>query len=178
MVVNPYQDVPVEHIFHFRDGKKAHNLAALRAALVSMSADEYGHHVDESNNDFANWVEFVYKNKPLADDLRLVSSPKAAVEVLDAELGKYGGDRPADQEVEDLEAPQPAGVQKQSRQLFEPGAQTVPPQVIRTAEGANVATVSTHAVHHFIVKEWVWGFTLGLLLGFVLAASLFHFGVL
>jgi hypothetical protein len=177
-VVDPYQVVPVEHIFHFRDGKKAHNIAALRDAIAVMGADEYAHHVDDANNDFANWVEFVYKNKPLADDLRLVSSPKAAVEVLDAELGDFGGEKAADREVEDLEVPKPSGDQKPSKQLFEAPEISKPPQIIKTATGEHVPSISTHAVHHFIIKEWAWGFILGLLLGFVLAASLFHFGAL
>ena len=69
-MADPFKDVPVEHIFHFSDGKKAHNLHALREAIASMDESTYASHVDEQNNDFANWVEFVYKSKPLADESR------------------------------------------------------------------------------------------------------------
>lgn len=179
-MADPFKDVPVEHIFHFSDGKKAHNLHSLRDAIAGMDESTFASHVDEQNNDFANWVEFVYKSKPLGDDLRLVSSAQATVEVLDAELGAYGGSKDyVDNEVPDLDLPTPSQKEnKEPKGPFEGGDHSQPPQVINTIDGKQTPSVSTHAVHHFIVKEWAWGFVLGLLLGFVLAASLFHFGAL
>lgn len=161
-MTDPTENVAPEHVFHFKDGKKAHNLHDLKDAIRNMDDDTFSHHVDEDNNDFANWVEFVYKNEALAKDLDKVSTRKAMAEVLEAELGAYGGDEPADEPVED------------PNELFS-GKPSQPPQTIDTHDGKQVHTISTQAPHKFIVKEFVWGFIVGILAGIILIASLLYF---
>lgn len=179
------ESVPTEHVFHFRDGKKAHNLKDLRDALEVMSADEFAHHVDDANNDFANWVEFVYRNPSLASDLRKANTDAHMVEIIDVELGRYGG-----QGIDDEPVPEPLAahskhfdVQPQEvdpkKQLFEkPITLTHPPQVITTHTGEQIATISTEAAHKFIIKEMVLGFFAGLMLGIIFMGTLAFYGVI
>ena len=159
-------NVAPEHVFHFQDGQKAHNLHALHQALETMSEETYQHHVDVDNNDFANWVEFVYRNKPLADDLRKAPSQKAMLEVLDGELGKYSGEQVADEPVDD-----PAWL------FSKPAKLSDPPQSLVTADGKVVHSISTEAPHTFVIKEFLWGLLAGALLGFIVFASLLYLGV-
>jgi hypothetical protein len=163
------EKVAPEHVFHFMDGKKAHNLHDLRDAINSMKDDVFAHHVDDANNDFANWVEFVYKNDALAVDLRQVKKASRMVELIDAELGKFSGENIDDEPVPEPEPP---------KQLHEdPVELSKPPQTMVTHDGKVVHAISTDAPHKFIVKEFFWGMLAGLLLGIVLMASLMYFGV-
>jgi hypothetical protein len=166
------QNVPSEHIFHFRDGDQAHNLQDLRDVINTMPIDEYEHHVDQFNNDFANWVEFVYKDPSLASDLRTVTSQKQAIEVLDAELGRYDQLAALNNPVAPI-----ISLSNQSKQLFEePVKPTSPPQIIVSHEGELHPSVSTEAVHKFIVKEFLYGLVMGLIIGLVLMAVFMRLG--
>lgn len=164
---DPIKNVNTEHVFHFEDGKKAHNLKDLRDCIDGMTQSSFSAHVDDANNDFANWVEFVYKKKAVAEDLRKVSSPKESVEILDAELGKYGLPGLEDVPVPDEEKPKPKTAMDRV---------TKPPQSI-THNGTTLHTVSTEDTHKFIVKEFIWGLVAGLLAGILLFASMLYFGI-
>ena len=132
-----------------------------------MDKGTFDHHVDEENNDFANWVEFVYRNKELADDLRKVKDQKSMVEVLDAELGTYSADSVPDPQVDEP-----------SWLFSKPAKISDPPETIMSAEGKLVHAVSTVAPHKFVVKEFIWGFVVGLLVGMLTFASLMFTGVI
>ena len=159
MTDNPYENVPEEHIFHFRDGDQAHNLEDLRNVINDMSDDEFTHHVDPVNNDFANWVEFVYKKPEVAGDMRKVTTQKQTIEVLDAEIGKYSSN--------DMLAPE-----KPKQRHEDPITPTPPPQTIVTHDGEVEQHVSTVATHRFLVKEFFGGLILGLIAGFLLALAI------
>ncbi len=166
MIDNPYDKVPTEHIFHFVDGKKAHNLKDLYEAIKKMDASKFSHHVDSENNDFANWVEFVYKNSEVAKDLRQVTDKKKILEIIGAQIGKYQAqtiveEKPADK-----------------KQLHEePAKVDGPSQVIKSHDGEHVHTISTEAAHKFVLREFLYGAALGLIVGFILAAILARSGV-
>jgi hypothetical protein len=141
--MDPNQSVAPEHVFHFRDGKKAHNLNDLKEVLQTQSDDEFNHHVDANNNDYANWVEYVYKDKTLADELRKMMTRTQMLEKLGENMAE---------------------------QLYaKPIKPTTPPQIMEKPDGTLHPTVSTEHVHKFIVKEFLWGALLGLVVGFILA---------
>ncbi len=152
---HPDKRVPEEHVFHFRDGRRAHSLADLYDAINHMTDDEFNHHVTPDNNDFANWVEFVYHNPSLASELRKVFSKDDTLKVLREEINKF-------------RSPQPHA---------NPVRTTTPPLVLEDHEGKEVHTVNTVAPHHFIIKEFVYGMIFGLVLGLVLVGVLFSLGV-
>ena len=51
--------------FYVCDGSVLKSLAELRSALKKMPDDVYSYHA--SRNDWANWIEFVFGKKDLAD---------------------------------------------------------------------------------------------------------------
>jgi len=163
-MVSPTDNVAPEHVFHFQDGKEAHNLKDLRDVMGDLSDEVLAEHLDDENNDFANWIEFVYKNKELAEDVRKLSDVKQMIEVIDAELGKYGGEKLHDQAV------------PQKKSIFsDPGKYSHVPQTIKVPGEGDYHTVSTEDHHKFIVKEMIWGFILGFIVGMVLILALLHF---
>jgi hypothetical protein len=51
--------------FYVCDGSVLKSLAELKAALKTMPDDVYNYHA--GRNDWANWIEFVFGKKQLAD---------------------------------------------------------------------------------------------------------------
>jgi hypothetical protein len=204
MTINPETNVAPEHVFHFSDGKKAHNLKDLKKAMASMSSETFAHHVDNVNNDFANWVEFVYKNPELANSLRSSTSQQDMAKVLDLAIGKFidtlvedaFGDSssssiPSAQSMS-MSTPQTTPVsppvdkkesaeEKSDAAAKQPFAEQVklssPPQTMLDTDGKLVHSISTEAPHLFIIKEFFLGVAFGFLLGFILIASLLLAGV-
>ena len=63
-------DMPEHKWFYFKHGKRASNIEELKNILESISESEFTHHVTVNKNDFANWVEHVFGEKKLANDMR------------------------------------------------------------------------------------------------------------
>jgi len=49
-------NAPPEKAFYLRDGRTLNNLLELVDALENMGDDVFAFHVNESKNDFANWI--------------------------------------------------------------------------------------------------------------------------
>ncbi len=56
--------------FHAIDGAEIRSILGLADALGEMSDDTYYHHVNQDNNDFANWINAVFNEKALAQDMK------------------------------------------------------------------------------------------------------------
>lgn len=162
-MTDPNAKVPEEHIFQFRDGAQAHNIKDLRAIISKMPDDEFTHHVDELNNDFANWIEFVYKDPALAADLRRVKTRKHTLEVLDAEIGVYENNH--------------LGAEKY-QPFAEPIKPTPPPQTMEAHDGEIHHTISAESTRKFIVKEFIYGMVLGIILGAIIIHLLYQGGII
>lgn len=65
-------EAPQEHHFMLRDGKKIKTVYQLIDELEMMNEDLFKHHVNEHRNDFANWIEHVFDERSLADELRYI----------------------------------------------------------------------------------------------------------
>ena len=61
MHINP------EHYFILADGGVIKSLEELNIILKSIDPKIFEYHVNDSKNDFANWIRYVYKSKRLAD---------------------------------------------------------------------------------------------------------------
>jgi len=72
-------DVKEEHTFWLNNGKSLSNLKELYKELRRMDDKTFSHHVNESKNDFYNWVKDVYNNKKLSDDLLECTSKEAVL---------------------------------------------------------------------------------------------------
>ncbi|HLP79112.1 MAG TPA: hypothetical protein VK158_00595 [Acidobacteriota bacterium] len=80
--------VPDHVAFVRQNGNRLHSLTALREALFGMNDAEYAHHVNQSRNDFANWIENIFADKQLANKLRHTTDKYGAIRVLDEELAE------------------------------------------------------------------------------------------
>ena len=72
-----------ESVFYVSDGKVITDLEELGHALDEIADSVFEHHVNDSKNDFANWIEGVFKEKELAKVLRSTTSKdRNVIEVL------------------------------------------------------------------------------------------------
>jgi hypothetical protein len=67
-----------ETCFWTTDGEILHDLKDLCDAFDRMSISVFSHHVNETKNDFADWVENILNDKDCAMALRKSKQPKTA----------------------------------------------------------------------------------------------------
>jgi hypothetical protein len=60
----------IEKQFRFINGVQINSLFELKQALLTLPEEVITHHVNDNNNDLANWVEFVCNHKQLAEAMR------------------------------------------------------------------------------------------------------------
>ena len=63
-------DVPADKRFWSCDGQLLGNMSELETYLKAVSHDIFHYHVNESKNDFGNWVRDVMGDEKLAQDLQ------------------------------------------------------------------------------------------------------------
>lgn len=63
---------PQHFEFHLSDGRKLESVYELIDELETMAEDQFRHHVSDMDNHFANWIEHVFDEKHLAEELRLI----------------------------------------------------------------------------------------------------------
>lgn len=63
---------PQHYEFYLNDGRKLESVYELIDELETMAEDQFRHHVSDIDNHFANWIEHVFDEKHLAEELRLV----------------------------------------------------------------------------------------------------------
>jgi acetate kinase len=63
MGINP------EHYFVLSDNRIIKSLEELIAVLKTIDRKTFEYHVNDSKNDFANWIKYVFKNRRLADNI-------------------------------------------------------------------------------------------------------------
>ena len=67
--------VSEDQAFIMSDGQKLQSLDELSEAINLIEPDVFSAHVNESKNDFANWVEHVFGEIELANALRQYPTP-------------------------------------------------------------------------------------------------------
>lgn len=75
-------DVGPNAAFWIHNGSVIRNIHELIPALASMSDEAYQHHVNETKNDFANWVKDILNDKALSKELMTAYSRKKTMEVI------------------------------------------------------------------------------------------------
>jgi hypothetical protein len=63
------RNAPQEQCFNLANGRVLKNLHELANALVSMDEQTFSHHVNRDKNDFANWIQGVFKDEKLAKQI-------------------------------------------------------------------------------------------------------------
>lgn len=75
--------------FYFAGGKSAKDLHELVNALKEIHDEEFSFHVNAGKNDFANWVEGVFNEKDLADEMRTVMEKKDTIDIIKKHLHRH-----------------------------------------------------------------------------------------
>lgn len=85
---HPHNHISAEgnNRFWVHDGPVLSDIAELNRALKEMNDDQYAYHVNESKNDFANWVDEVLQDPHCAEDLRHAKSRHAAQHIVENHL--------------------------------------------------------------------------------------------
>ena len=65
---------PEEYSFVLHDGRKLQSVYELVDELETMTEDTFKQFVTDSENHFANWIEHVFEEKSLADEIRHIKN--------------------------------------------------------------------------------------------------------
>lgn len=65
-----YKNATPETSFYVCTGNVLNNPSQLAQVIEELNDEAFARHVNEAKNDFANWIEFVFNDKKLADQLR------------------------------------------------------------------------------------------------------------
>ncbi|MCB9359173.1 hypothetical protein H6503_04540 [Candidatus Woesearchaeota archaeon] len=136
------KNVPEGKEFITMSGKKIANLYELYDTLIEMPDDEFKHHVDDSKNDFMNWIEHIIDDKKLAEKL---SPLKSKEKILD--------------EIEEH-------VLKASRQQKKPKREEV--QIVDLKSANDTILRREELTNKERSKEFLMGMFMGLILGFMI----------
>jgi|GEM_PF-2067622 len=74
--------VKKEQVFFLKNGVELKTIKDLITALNTMDDETFLHHVNESRNDFSNWVKYVFKDKKLSEDMLKAKSKFELLDVL------------------------------------------------------------------------------------------------
>lgn len=74
---------PSEHLFVLANGKKLASLQDLKDSLFEMSDEVFANHVYANHNDFANWIQKIFKDKKLANIIKECTSRNLLLAVLE-----------------------------------------------------------------------------------------------
>jgi HD superfamily phosphohydrolase len=77
-----FSDVPSEHKFWLVSGGELKNLEELSMALEQMPDDVFLHHVNESKNDFGEWVKNVIKDEELSDTMFKIKTKESTLKAV------------------------------------------------------------------------------------------------
>ena len=64
-----------ENYFFLSDGRVLKDLFELAETLETMNNDVFCHHVNDFRNDFSNWINDIFDESQLADEIRVIRNP-------------------------------------------------------------------------------------------------------
>jgi hypothetical protein len=109
-------DVKPENTFWMKGGKPIKNIAELGRELKQMNNETFNHHVNDSKNDFASWIEFCVKDKQLATLVKTTKNPERMSAIVERRIQEMTA-IPIKQEPPKKEAPEP---RKRVQQAYQP----------------------------------------------------------
>jgi len=79
---------PPDKAFWLEDERTLRSTDELADALSNMKPETFKHHVNEVRNDFANWIEHVFKQKNLAEQIRKAKTRENMRKILKPEKAR------------------------------------------------------------------------------------------
>ena len=77
-----------EHFFYCADGTVLRSIHELEKKLRAISNETYSHHVNESKNDFHNWIRDVFQEHELANEILTAKTQAEAAAIVRKHLNK------------------------------------------------------------------------------------------
>ncbi len=68
------EEAPEEFAFVLNDGRKLKSVQELTNSLETMSDDLFNYHVTDIKNDFANWIDDIFNESKLAEEMKKTKS--------------------------------------------------------------------------------------------------------
>ena len=76
--------LPHEKSFHIRNhGKTFRSLKELKENIDSISEEDFQFHMKNGNNDFAEWIKYVFNEEKLAASIKKIKTKKGFVKKLE-----------------------------------------------------------------------------------------------
>jgi hypothetical protein len=83
-------DAKPEHYFMLVTGIPLKNLKDLASSLETMNEWAFNHHVNDSRNDFSNWIKEILKEDELSEEIRQIRDIKEMeIKILKHLVTKY-----------------------------------------------------------------------------------------
>ena len=82
------KEIKPEQYFYLCDGRVLKDLIELSECLETMNNDVFYYHVNDSKNDFANWIRGVFERQELADEIMSIREPRQFQVVILKHLAK------------------------------------------------------------------------------------------
>lgn len=133
-------EVNSDEYFYLSDGRAIKSLKQLSSMLSSMHNDVFSYHVNESKNDFANWIEHVIMDDTLANRIRHVSDKDKMHRIINEYIRE-----------ESRPKPEPRPVHKEHH-VVKPKAHVSKPKVLHKPVHEHKAK-SKSKVHRKVKKE-------------------------
>jgi L-lactate utilization protein LutB len=76
------KDCPPENVFYVCNGSVLKNIDEMLKELEKMDENAFRHHVNESKNDFSNWIKDIFKEAELAEKIQSVMDKNQIVEII------------------------------------------------------------------------------------------------
>lgn len=180
--------IPEEDWFYFAHGREASSIKGLYKALKSMHKAEFEHHVNDMRNDFASWVEGVFDETDLAQTIRHNHNKEDMLTILETFLKnkKYAEKHPDKPEAKSkrLIIPKQANLESSERDLSGEELQAIADdanKAVKREELYGSVEMSqnkpVYTPKKYIVKEFIYGFLIGLLFGMIMLGVLLRAGV-
>jgi hypothetical protein len=78
-------EIRPENYFWLKDNRQIKSLEELSKILEDIPLDVFNHHVNDTKNDFANWIRDVFKKKGLSEEIGKKNTAKEIIECLKKE---------------------------------------------------------------------------------------------
>jgi len=171
--------VTQEKCFYFTSGRKAYSIEELSQVLKDMGDAEFRHHVNNERNDFANWVEDVFKESELAHNMREVSEKEGLIIILEDFLKKRRHEHKHHKKIRRVIIPENKRTGSVSeKELSEKKIKSIVHEAKQMLEEeehkARKAEHPKPEQYRFIVKEFIYGFLLGLIFGLIMLGIIFN----
>ena len=148
-------EIKSENYFWLEDGRSIKNLEDLKFALENIDDELFQKHVNNEKNDFANWIEHALQLPELANNMRKTKSKEIMLLKIKDWLV-----------AEKLKGPETKSDEKISKEPYE-GCHTLP-HPPREQKPPEIHPIHEHIERKLIIKEFLYGMFLGLVLGIIL----------